>query len=479
MRDVNIFIAGATALAPQRLLLKALISDLNHRLRDEGKDMQYNVSSYETFGNDQERYNHWIREKTDLVIFVLRDKIGDYTEIEYNIAKQQQSATGKPEVVVMLNSYEQITPEIAYINGLMKGDKYYIKYNNDDDLVLKTKNYLEDYVATIQSASDEAACKPAKTTKFRWNIAFLLFAIIVVFAFLAGYIYKSKSPILLIAGGGSAKNFIEKYNDIKLSTYRNSYYVHMPSENAWLLLTEEVISPQTITRYYPICISASAASDKDFLKITTDQHFLRAGSVIAKKLGYDTLCVSVKNDPYILSQLGTACILEGEISIDKLMTLASNSDSVNVFATSVGSGTRAMYEQLFERNGGNLELLPVLQFSEDSDMPTLNINSNPYILLGSKCYTMKEVDKLTTTNGALHLNVYEEQNGRRVYSRKPMYLYFMGYNPDSNNQLTIPKQTLQLLQDLGCDLSTKVKNGKVKRNTTTKIIQDFDELVNW
>ena len=102
MRIINIFIAGATALAPQRLLLKALISDLNHRLRDEGKDMQYNVSSYETFGNDQERYNHWIREKADLVIFVLRDKIGDYTEIEYNIAKQQQSATGKPEVVVMV-----------------------------------------------------------------------------------------------------------------------------------------------------------------------------------------------------------------------------------------------------------------------------------------------------------------------------------------------------------------------------------------
>ena len=120
-----------------------------------------------------------------------------------------------------------------------------------------------------------------------------------------------------------------------------------------------------------------------------------------------------------------------------------------------------------------------MQFSEDSDMPTLNINENPYVLLGSRCYTMKEVDKKTMNNEAIHLNVYEELSDKRVYICKPIYLYFMGYALDNSNQLTIPKQTLRLLQDLGCDLSAKVKDGKVKRSTTTKIILNFEELVNW
>lgn len=471
MRDVNIFIAGATALAPQRLKLKAFISDLNHKLRDEGKDICFHVSSYETFGNDQERYNKWISEKADLVIFVLKDKIGKYTENEYLLAKTQQSTKGIPDVLVMLNSYEKITPEVAYINGLMKGDKYYVTYNNDDDLILQTKGYLENYIQSNPR-------KFLKLPTLKWLIIFVLLILFGCLAYVGGYLYQSKAPILLIAGGGSAKNFIEKYSDIELSTYKNSYYVHMPSENAWLLLTEEVISPQIYTRYYPICISASTAEDKDFLKITTAKHFLQKGSVIALKLGYDTLCVSVKNDSNILNMLETNSIIEGKISLNELIKLTNN-DSVNVFATSIGSGTRAMYEQLFWQKGININSLPILQFSEDSDMPTLNINENPYVLLGSRCYTMKEVDKKTMNNEAIHLNVYEELSDKRVYICKPIYLYFMGYALDNSNQLTIPKQTLRLLQDLGCDLSAKVKDGKVKRSTTTKIILNFEELVNW
>ena len=56
-KRIQIFIAGAKDLAGQRQQLKAMISDLNHRNEEVNGAVTYSVSSYETFGNNQEEYN--------------------------------------------------------------------------------------------------------------------------------------------------------------------------------------------------------------------------------------------------------------------------------------------------------------------------------------------------------------------------------------------------------------------------------------
>ena len=478
MHKINIFIAGAKDLADQRMKLKATISDMNHRYAKEGRFFQLAPTSYETYGNDQDKYNDYISHEADLVIFILEGRIGKVTEDEYTLASRIKNKKNVPEVVVMVKAYDHLTADIAYINGLMRNDKYYYTYKTDEELMLKTQNYLDEFVKRYHP-------KPIKrltslfSFRFKGLIMALLILLVGIGTFIGGRIHRDNTQVLLLTGGGSAKNFIEKLRGIDLNNYRDAYYVHMPSKNAWLLLTEEVISPQKDSRYCPVCISATAATDEDFTHITTTQYFLEKGSVIAVNIGSDTLVVSVKNDPTICRFLGQECLQSGEISVDKLWQLISMQDSLNVFATSQESGTRTTYEKTFASKQAQLSQLNIRQFSEDSDMPTININNKPYILLGSQCYVMKEVEKKVAEKQAFFLKVYDLDNGQKYYCSKDMYIYFLGKKEGNSHDLTIPKPVLRLLKDLDYDLDSKVKDGKVKRYNDTKVIQEYDKLENW
>ena len=473
MKFVNIFIAGAKDLATQRKNLKALIGDINHKNRELGRKVCFNVSSYETFGDNQEEYDEYIRDKADLVIFVLKDRIGDKTKNEFVLSQQNFNKKGKPAIAVYLNKYENKMKNITFIEGLMSSvGKYYFSYENDEDLNAQVKDYL------LSKYNDEK--KSIFEYKGKLRIFLYIFSVAIIVLLLVFLLINRKpSPILLIAGGGSARNYIEKYHDVRLESYSSSYYVHMPSGNAWLLLTEEVITPQEKVRYYPICISASAATENDFLKITSKEHFLKSGSVISLKLGYDTLAVCVKDDSFVREKIGHESIKEKEISLQRLSKLIIEQDSINIFATSPGSGTRTTYERLFAKKGIDLDGLFVSQFSEYSDMPTINKNNLPYILLESKCYTMKELEGDVRAGDALELKVYDEVEGRREYSCKPIYLYFMAYKETTKNVFSIPKQTIKFLEDLDCNISGKIQNNLIKARCESVILDFETDLQNW
>lgn len=55
----------------------------------------------------------------------------------------------------------------------------------------------------------------------------------------------------------------------------------------------------------------------------------------------------------------------------------------------------------------------------------------------------------------------------------------MAYEPTASNELTVPKQTLRLLENLGVAVSDKVKDGKLKRSSQDSITLNFDRLPNW
>ena len=482
MRKVHIFIAGAKDLSEQRTKLKALITDINHRNNTLGSPVIFDSSSYETCGNDQLQYNERIQD-ADVVIFVLQDRIGKYTEDEYLLAKKLKASKRIPEVVVMLKSYTELTPEISYINGLMKDDNYYITYNNDDDLILKTKNYLEEYVKHPRPRRLGRFRLPKLPLKYKLLVVSLLTVLLLIVGFVGGSIHQSRQKILLIAGGGSAKNFIEKNYGIDLTSYHNSCYVHLPSKNAWQLLVEEVISPMQSKRYCPVCISAQEAMEEDFTKITTKEAFLEKGHVVAKKLecnDKDTLVVSIKNDPYIVQLLGQESIDSCWISMDDFLRLVASGDSVNLFATSKDSGTRSAYERAFANAQANMDDWPMTQYSEDTQFAKVNIDDKPYVLLGSQNYIMREVQNEVDNARAFNLRLYRNVDGGKQFYTKPMYIYFFIDKDNSwNGGLYVGKPVLQLLKDLGCDLTGKVKNNCVRPNVGNAIIQDFDNLRNW
>ena len=81
------------------------------------------------------------------------------------------------------------------------------------------------------------------------------------------------------------------------------------------------------------------------------------------------------------------------ITTSELATIIANrkKNHVNVFTTSMGSGTRHTFEKLLEKKNYLLAKDTTLLFSEDSDLPTVNRDGSPYILLDSKAYCMKKL----------------------------------------------------------------------------------------
>ena len=61
MKNIKIFIAGATNLRIERLSLKALTNDLNAKYHEKGISMS--MSSYEDFEDRQSEYNDFIANK--------------------------------------------------------------------------------------------------------------------------------------------------------------------------------------------------------------------------------------------------------------------------------------------------------------------------------------------------------------------------------------------------------------------------------
>ena len=148
MNIIKIFIAGAKNLRTQRLRMKALVNDLNTKYSNEGIHVAINMFSYENFEERQSAYDNFIKEKADMVIFIVDERIGEKTEGELRLACETYKEKGKPEVIVFLHSFSEKTPEIEHTESVVNSisDKYYVDYNNTEDLLFKAKDRIDSFV---------------------------------------------------------------------------------------------------------------------------------------------------------------------------------------------------------------------------------------------------------------------------------------------------------------------------------------------
>lgn len=257
---------------------------------------------------------------------------------------------------------------------------------------------------------------------------------------------KPIEQALIIAGGGSAANYISRcYPQVMLDSTTQRYYMHLPSKHAWRLLEEEVmstVSPDS-SRYLPICVSAEAATEKNFLTGVSASKFVQKGSVVSYHLGYDTLAVYVhKEEKFPKEQLSSEEINQQRIYVSTLAKLINNVDSLNIFTTSVGSGTRDTYEKALI-GLCDLQSKKTTNFQQDSDLPHININNNSSILLGSQCYYVKSL------RNPLKFIVIDDNTKQPIL--KDIYLFCMAYTEDANhpNRLKIPAPTVKFIKELG------------------------------
>ena len=485
MRKISIFVAGAKDLEAQRLRLKALANDLNEEYSRNGDAIIVNVCSYENFVEEQPVYNSFIENEADLVIFVLEGRIGPKTEDEFLLAANKSRQSGTPEIMVFLRSFEVMTPEIGHIEGLINAtlEKYYVEYSNIEDLVHKAKDRIKKFIDGKGSTKQKKQHRFPLVGILGWIVALVLLLMLLV-----KMMIPSAKPILLFAGGGTVDNYIRKYHsNVDIRNYHGSIYAHMPSSNAWFLLTEEVLTPQTTVnnevqyKFFPICLSSEKATDKSFLSVCTKEQFLQVGHVVSLLLGNDTLCICAKNTDE-LKRICTNHAL-GYITTEELSELINlyAKNNWNIFNTSPGSGTRQAYQTALAPYDYEYAFSSSKRYTAETGLDIINAEGEPYVVLGSECYMVNQLTADIKNGNCVSLQVVNEKN---EFVMKPIYLYFIAYNNSGgrSNDLWIPEETVMLLEDLEKNLdrsiTKNIRNNQIKCYSQNLILS-LDSVPAW
>lgn len=444
MKQINIFIAGSKTLTNYREKLIIWANGKNYDYRRRGECLQINVYSFKEVGDDQDVYNTVITEMSDIILFVVEGFIGEKTKEELTKAKEEFNQKKRPEIWFFTNHAEANV--ITYLEGAL-GRKYSVDFDSAEDLVNKVNIRLDNYVGKIKNSECEAHETIGKTASPKWWGKVAVICLVFLFAGLGIGKYcgssmcfteeKMESPMLLIAGGGSVANFIEGQSGTLIPTladYPNGFFLHLPTKSAWKMLVEEVVSLQDTRRYYPICISAAEATDNDFCSAQISrQMFLDSAIVVSCKLGEDSLAVYTPKGCKFLKD-NAECLYTNHISVAQLKHLIESKE-MNVFSTSLESGTRAGYCQVLNIDNEKLNEYLAGQFSEYSPVSSVSKDNKPYLLLGSQYYQMNAV-----RDDVLRLTV----DSKFV---KPLMIYFMAYRV-SHDIYKIPKETIDFIHRL-------------------------------
>lgn len=472
--SISIFVSGSKKLKEHRLRLKALVNNLNGEYRMKGYHMTLNMFSYVNLGDNQTDYDDFIKNKSDIVIFLVEDKMGEKTKEEFLLASQGQKGKGKPKIFVFMKEFQERTPDIEEVEKLVSenSDSYYVDYSNLEDLENKVKDRLNQEVNML---IDEVSVSSKKKVTILKVWAFLTTLTLVFLSALTFWIASSRKndvTLLFIGGGSAVRCLEEKYPEVgKVYEYDNSICIAVPTSTSWPIITTEVMQHHAakdskVSRpFYPVCMSAMESEESNFLKMSSRDQFVNKGSVLSYKLGDDELTLYVKKNY-------SHELIDGKDSIgveDLAAFIKSVSEqNVMIFTTEVGSGTLTNYQRILtpyditiskETLGEHVD-----KFTDLTPKSKIRRDETPYIMLGSHYYVSVEV--------------YEEGDCRPLVvldeERKPVtktnYLYFVGYNEDGGTSFWIPDAMVELLMKIDKRFEDIVKNNRIPRNNETVIV---------
>ncbi len=296
--------------------------------------------------------------------------------------------------------------------------------------------------------------------------------------------------MLVFAGGGSVVKYLdEKYlKDIgkdttgtyfRNNTYHNGIYLHVPSEDALILLSEEAKMPYSQNKqpFYPVCFSAKKATKESFTRKCPEDYLKENGGYIAELwVGEEALKVYVEKDTLGKWPKGLNLIAEGKITVDELKGLLM-SDKYNIFKTSSQSGTYYAYRDELEKANCNLSEIDFLEYSSQTPLPRLqhpeNRNRKPYIILGSEYYRPEGIeDQIHKQQNVLPLILVKGENDT---IKHPIYIYFMAYRKvtaDKHVVYFVPQEVRNFL-----DLLEFKYNKKLINENNELTIDEFDNLI--
>lgn len=484
MNNINIFVAGAKELSEARRMMKVVANNLNAEYDSKRMDVHVTMYSYENFADsNQASYNEFIEHEADIVIFMLEGRIGSKTELEFKLASEGLYRRKRPKIYVFVKSYDQLTPDIAYINGLMSNlsKDYYREYRSYDHLESIAKDTIRGAVDSIlqngivKSASANRDELRAKLRHQRSIIAVLIIFIVGLSLFAFGFSAKEPSnvdavecdnrfasdqPLLLTIGGGSVANFVQDSLKINLNDDEGLLYVHMPSMSAPALLGEEIFEPSP--RYYTFMFSAEKVDEEAFYETTNIGDVHTRGCVIGAHLCDDPLCVYVEDDPLVHKYLDSCDVARERISMSALLNILRHDNQFSMYSTSPTSGTRAKYVDELSQRGVQFKQYPPLN---EKKAPKRKDANSPIVILSSQNYASETFNRIK-------LYLYDTVDGKEQILAKNMYVYFVGYGvhhihgDDADRDrpeayVFIPQPIVDFLARLHIDTSAFINNNYI------------------
>lgn len=465
-RKIRIFIAGAKELKQERNCIKVLANDLSSKYESRG--IQIIAHSYEHFDDNQKSYNDYIEKEADIVIFILKGRIGARTEEEFLKATDSFRKENRPEIILFVHEYtnEELTSDIGRIQGLIAGrlgDKYHIDYSSLDDLRNKARERIERIIDKKEHSFQKSGSNSPITHKktfassiFSWGQKHkkLIFGILAGIVILLGggilRLYQANNkPIVIFAGGGSVVNFIKDQTNDTIDLRSSDYiYMNLASGTSWSLLAEEANrykNNEGQRRLISICLSADAI-DASFFNEKTKDSFTDA-RIVGYYLGSDPLVVYLSKDFPIKKYISN----DSSISPVELAKIIKDSDKglFRLFTTSQTSGTLRLYQKCLPHDE-DIKLDDMLSseksylFYQDSRIDYINtlnrLNAKlPYAILGSRHYTVNDINK-----EGLCSQLYVKNDSGLI--AKPMFIYFVA--SINGSSLNIQKPIIDFLTSI-------------------------------
>lgn len=472
--DISIFVSGSKKLKDHRLRLKALVNNLNGDNRMNGLPVTLNMFSYVNLGDKQADYDDFIKNKSDIVIFVVEDKMGEKTKEEFLLASKAQKEKGKPKILVFMREFQERTPEIEEVEKLVSANSnsYYVDYSNLEDLEYKAKERLMHEVNQRIEESGGSQKKKNKVLKIWAWLATLGCAAMLLFGLWGMWSHDNDATLLFIGGGSAVRCLEENFPEVgNVYEYDNSICIAVPTSTSWPIITSEVMQHHAIKgknvmkTFYPVCMSAMKADESSFLKMSSREQFINKGSVLSYHLGDDELTVYVKksfNHP----------LIDGKDSI-RVPELAQfikslSEQQVMIFTTEAGSGTLTNYQRILEPYGITISKAAlgehVDKFTDLTPKSKIRRDETPYIMMGSHFYVAREV----YDEGDCRPIIVLDEKGQVI--SKSNYLYFAGYYEDGGTSFWIPDPMVKLLKKLDKRFEGIIKNNRIPRDNETVIV---------
>lgn len=422
---------------------------------EDGCEITINAVGYDDPENENIVSKKFIDNNANIVVFLF-DKESDKKQrkrIEDNLDKSVRKYRQKhlPEILVYLphDAEKNISEKTK---KLLKNDSINIKRLLDTNLEEVVGHNIQTYVDSyemLHQVHQWAIFKP-------WIPVF----IVLIISLLAHgkiqdandkYIRESQKRIL-IAGGGSAKHYIEENFNI----LKDPYWIYAPvaSGNAYRLLMEETAMETSEKHYYTIILSAGETGDTSFLrnnKAKTDsvtrmkeiEKFRKFGVIIGIHMGMDTLVVYCSDN----ISLGNNGSTLSKAEMDSVYKKWGN----NIYTTNETSGTLKAYNELI---GIDIKPTKIFYSSEIIDDTT-------WIAFGSKYYYPKN---------AVKKYVISDTNVKP----KQIYVYFIKYKDQKEDKYFFPDEERRFLKKgLGFDDEIINRINDSLLDDRTKILFDF------